>query len=184
MDTDPSPTQLACMDAQSVMELVRLIRKKLPLLFRPKNAKPAKRAGSWMWAVLAKCRDREELSSDEVGEIRQLAQRAIQMSQRHQDQTEESASSKDAGSEDGEVGEDDDHDDHDAPVLDVHSDESKSSTVKEPMSDDNDQACDGLISTTLDMVITVVGEIYGQRDLLSSRKVWADGILAGGQGDG
>ncbi|KIV88429.1 hypothetical protein PV10_08114 [Exophiala mesophila] len=167
MNADPSPTQIACMDAQSVMELVKLIRKKLPLLFRPKNVETIKRAGSWLWAVLAKSRDREELSSDEIGEIRQLAQRAIQMSQRQPDQIEEV--SKDIGSEDGEVEDDD-------AGQDIETDELKDPTVKEQIGDgdDDDEACDGLISTTLDMVMTVVGEVYGQRDLLNSRKVWAD----------
>lgn len=166
LTADPNPTQVSCMDAQSIMELIKLSRRKLPLLLRGKDVIVVKRIGAWLWAILGKCRDREELSSEEIGEIRQLAQRAVQMASRVEGNPRAGTpSSSVAASEDGSV-------EGVEGVGDCKENEGESTPiVEENLGDVSHQR---LVSTTLDMIITIVGEVYGQRDLLASRTTWSE----------
>ena len=76
---DPNPAQLACMDPESVMELVKLLTECMSGTIKSRVQMRIKRLGGWIWATLARCRDRGELSSEEIAELRELGKRAVQL---------------------------------------------------------------------------------------------------------
>lgn len=177
---DPHPAQLAVMDPLSVLQLVKLLRIKLINLLNSEDGGRISRVGGWLWAVLGRCRDRGELSSEEIGELRQLAQRAIYIQQRLGGE-QQHASNGDPVSLDVDDDGDGSQDGHSRSetALDVHE------AGEGPPDDDTSLAKeagtaidrDRLVTATLDMVITVVGEVYGQRDLLESRRKWEEETL-------
>ncbi|KAK6369534.1 uncharacterized protein PV06_10851 [Exophiala oligosperma] len=143
---NPHPVQVACFDPETVLELVRFLRMKLNHFLFSKDESLTGRIGAWAWAILGKCRDRGELSSDDIGELRALAQRALQILQKTTDGViEDSCPSETGESHEGEL------------------------QGAEGM---GSSEMDSLTKMTLDMIITVVGEVYGQRDLLDLRTNW------------
>lgn len=175
----PHPAQIAAMDPQSVLELVKLLRTRLIRLLSSKDKSIVSRIGGWLWAVLGRCRDRGELSSEEISELRQLAQRAIYLQSRVNIDSKQHAPNDDTESLD--VGYDD-GDSQDGQVrsgITPPADEASNLPSGEDREDDSVEEevgkavdRDKLVAVTLDMVITVVGEVYGQRDLLESRRKW------------
>ncbi|KIW12798.1 hypothetical protein PV08_07985 [Exophiala spinifera] len=158
---DPHPVQVACFDAETVLELVKFLRMRLNHFLFSKDGSLTGRIGAWAWAILGKCRDRGELSSDDIGELRALAQRALQILQK---QVDGAALDESLWSEDGDAHEE---------VTQGPDDEIR--TVEAGGS----SHMDGLTKMTLDMIVTVVGEVYGQRDLLDLRTNWdeASGVV-------
>ena len=196
--------------------------------------KEAKIIGAWSWGLLAKCRDRGEMTSEEVGVLRTVAKTALklavktrmlkrasqevgdhpgtdkvdevpaeasgeneeqvysdsepsragkdsgisQIGQSNGDSVEHEASSDDM--EDGEISDSNESPDalaiakqsllaqvrsSTAPVLQDTADE----RTAQQASDVEERA-----SATLDMIVTIVGEFYGQRDLLDARAAWGE----------
>lgn len=181
---DPHPAQLAVMDPASVLELVKLLRTRLIHLLHAGDARRVARVGAWLWAVLAKCRDRGELASEEIGELRLLAQRAVYLQMRLDGEEKQAHNASNT-----DVSLDADGDDDDVDGGSCQDDLVKRERTGEvedegelPLDDDGDveedaetsMGRDELVAVTLDMVITVVGEVYGQRDLLESRRKWQE----------
>jgi regulator of vacuolar morphogenesis len=166
LSTDPHPVQLACMAADTVVELVRFLGMQLQKMLRTKDPVKAARVGAWVWAVLGKCQDRGELASEEIADLRELAQLALRLQNGGQGTT---VDDEGEGNEDGSV------DDGISAGDDA---------IVTPASNINGEASDQqhergvnrqkLLSATLDMIVTVVGEVYGQRDLLDLRTRWPD----------
>ena len=208
--SDPSPTQLACMDPESVMELVKLLTECMSGIIKSRVRVKVKRLGAWIWATLARCRDPGELSSEEVAELRELGKRAVQLLEfvrRSQsvgldDQTatcDDTAILLDDGMHVGREG---------GPSFKVAAesdgDEYLGASEKDPTklehakaqiasmleASDEDGAAqigeesglaeevaleidvDKQIRMVLDTTLTIVGEVYGQRDLLEHRDIW------------
>lgn len=164
---DPNPAQLACMDDGSILTLLRLICRRVYALFRAHDVVTAKRVNLWIWSVLGRCPGREVLDSDRIAELRELAKRASCMADRL-------IHTKDAGTHvltrdnigNGHItGEDSDEyeDDEVNSLLDAQG------YVSMPHETIN-VITEKLVS--LDAIVTVVGEVYGQRDLLQARKRW------------
>jgi regulator of vacuolar morphogenesis len=178
---DPHPAQIAVMDPQSVLELVKLLRTRLIRLLSSKDKSIVSRVGGWLWAVLGRCRDRGELSSEEIGELRQLAQRAIYIQTRVNIDSKQHTSNDDPESLDVEHDDGDSQDGQfrseralpvDEGIIVSTGEDREEGSVEEEVGKAIDR--DRLVSVTLDMVITVVGEVYGQRDLLESRRKWEE----------
>ncbi|KAK4461126.1 hypothetical protein QBC42DRAFT_270861 [Cladorrhinum samala] len=74
--TDPSPVQIAALDRQSVLKLIRII---LGGKFIRRGYELRERTSRWIWALLARLPDRGELGYDEVGWVRELGKRAVLM---------------------------------------------------------------------------------------------------------
>lgn len=149
---NPHPVQIACFDAETVLQLVKFLRMKLNHFLVDKDESLTGRIGAWAWAILGKCRDRGELSSDDIGELRALARRALQILQKTADGVIEDPSS----SENGES----------------HEGEMKGPDEIRIVEGVGSSDLDSLTKMTLDMIITIVGEVYGQRDLLELRTNW------------
>ncbi|KAK3985951.1 hypothetical protein QBC44DRAFT_334165 [Cladorrhinum sp. PSN332] len=74
--TDPLPVQIAALDRQSVLKLIRII---LGGKFIRRGYELRERTSRWIWALLARLPDRGELGYDEVGWVRELGKRAVLM---------------------------------------------------------------------------------------------------------
>ncbi|KIW99712.1 uncharacterized protein Z518_11125 [Rhinocladiella mackenziei CBS 650.93] len=177
LSSDPHPVQIACMDSDTVLELVRFLKRKLHRFLQQRDESGTVRIGAWIWAVLGKCRHPGELSSEEIGELRELAQRAVEI-QEGRNEEEDAAGDEDLEFE-GLIEEDA------AGRGNAGGSRAVVSPLPESMeAGDTDTQYDQgakedldrarLMRTTLDMIITVVGEIYGQRDLLDLRMKWVD----------
>lgn len=161
ISADPHPVQLACMDAETVLGLVRFLNEKLDTWLRYPDEKIVSRVSAWVWAILGKCRDRGELASEEIGEIRELAQGAIRLQEQRKAGTKANGNHE-SGNSFGEDG--DERNDGSAAVGEG------AKIAKEGIDEILDRTA--MIPMMLDMIITVVGEVYGQRDLLESRIKW------------
>ncbi|EXJ77335.1 hypothetical protein A1O3_09561 [Capronia epimyces CBS 606.96] len=180
---DPHPVQIACMDLGSVFELVRLLKRRLHVFLQHKEQAVIKRVGAWVWAVLGRCPDRGELSSEDIGEIRGLAQKAAKVHQILAGKLDGTTSDeemetdigtepdlieqRDAGQDRGVVGGEDGF--IGAPEEALRNPELPTNAGTQGPEQDR------LIEVTLDMLLTVAGEVYGQRDLLDLRVRWEDG---------
>lgn len=187
---DPNPAQVACMDETSVFELLRLITIKMRGLFQDNRADAAKRLGAWIWAALGKCPARGELGSEEISDLRQLVQKALDV----QEWLEKRSRSTHVSIENEE--EDDEEENGAMAESDTIGDEIKAAKQRLALNADDSLRYNDVPShgdtpaqhasrehievevdkqaklVVLDMILTVVGEAYGQRDLLEYRKVW------------
>ncbi|KIX95131.1 uncharacterized protein Z520_09047 [Fonsecaea multimorphosa CBS 102226] len=178
LSTDPDPVQVACMETDTVVELVRFLSAKLGKMLDTRDPVRITRIGAWVWAVLGKCRDLGELSSEEVGDIRGLAQRALRLQEigdeRHgpgEDEDQDEEEDEDETQDKKEVlreNVDTNNPPEETPTL--KNGDGKAELV-ESIEDSSRQKCDRVL---LDMIVTIVGEVYGQRDLLDLRSQWTD----------
>lgn len=183
MSSDPHPVQVACLDMETVLELVKLLRMKLSLFLLNQDRTIVARVGVWIWAVLGKCRDRGEMSSEDIGELRGLAQRAVRILEKLDREAQGERWSLDS---EGEASNEDEAAQQSKGETDMGSrppvaqlgDEGKQTgqdaAVREAADAVEEMDCPRLRRITLDVIITVVGEVYGQRDLLEQRQKWIE----------
>jgi len=236
----PRPAQVASMDKGSVLRLLGLLTKDR-VLKRGVDVKPY--TSSWIWSLLARLPDRGELTSEEIGVVRELGKKAVLVGIGFKDgndwdvgMQEVEAGLDDEWDEQGEVSAvmneeeiqiDLDADDDDQVDADEHSittengrepskqqasDETVVVTIDELELSSSGEELEALRSrllqrvdteqlgftvnlepeivepneeslgnatpskwntkATVDMIITVAGEVYGQRDLLEFRGIW------------
>jgi hypothetical protein len=140
-EEDPTTVQMACMEMDSVWELISLLKQNMEDLL-PKSG----RTGAWIWAALGRCPDLGMMVSEEVGELRELAQQVISVGK----QVHRGGASARA----------------DVPgainnIVDAGEDDANA-----------EQRLDLKTGMIVDAIATVVGELFGQRDLLEARAVW------------
>ncbi|KAJ5266713.1 hypothetical protein N7478_009521 [Penicillium angulare] len=203
MSVEPQMAQLACMDMDSVFGVLQIMARMMSDVLRSGDAEKIRRIGAWAWGLLGKCREIGELSTAEVGDIRDLGKRAAKILQkiREADDTMQMEDEELPGSESGEeeqpqeevsAGGDEPEGQttqteiesgNDANMADAVDEtaelEAAKARLQAKMQDSGDSEVDtdsdSVAKQTramLDMVIMVVGEFYGQRDLLDSRDVW------------
>ena len=218
--------QLACMDSESVLEVIKLLTGTMAQTIRSRGRDKVLRFGAWAWSVLGKCRDRSELGSEEIAVLRELGKRAVGLLVGIRDKTgRDYGASQDAAEEESEdlrksilpdeavreTATDDSpevantpmhkesfnpngstSDEQDAAGLEAAKRRLKGALLS---TDDIDSPSDGVVNgdhsdqrgirtaqdkldvdrqtrITLDMIVTIVGEFYGQRDLLEFRDIW------------
>jgi hypothetical protein len=243
-DRSPKPLQVARMDQDTVLKLLKLITK----LSLKKKEEVLPKVGQWIWALLARLRELECLSSEEVSVVRELGKKAIWcLVAARMEGAEEGVLKVDGYEEDDEeVGEEEE----DVGIIGTEENKLASGTLEilldpglgttggnqlagpenketslEPDEDDLDEgeikeeqeqeeeedddlaqtalaaARDRLLAqmvrdtevisvekqgqkeksqsratrATLDMIITIAGEFYGQKDLLEFRDIWDEG---------
>ncbi|KAJ5294143.1 hypothetical protein PENANT_c009G08328 [Penicillium antarcticum] len=201
---DPNMVQLACMDSDSVLEVLELVARMMSDVVRSEDTERLRRIGAWAWGLLGKCREVGELSTEHVGTIRNLGKRAATIMRKIQ----ETEKNRFQDEEDSELPESDLEDTPQLKMQDQYADERKEdelpvnaevqdlSTIDASeqsqleaakarlqaqiqdsagISKSTESFNEDLLTRTrslLDMVITVVGEHYGQRDLLDAREIW------------
>ena len=170
---EPNPVQLACMDLESVWQVLDLLVEMIKTMRRREKNKTGaihgteevrNRVGAWVWAVLSKMPDRGEMDGDEMARLRQFANSVIE-----DGSGERSFAEYASGLLLGEVGENEIQGMLDAVKKRVL--KSIEQTEDEEATEVEGEACE-LVDVIADMVLTIVGEVYGQRDLLEHRRSW------------
>ncbi|KAJ5235345.1 uncharacterized protein N7469_004513 [Penicillium citrinum] len=199
---DPQMAQLACMDLESVLGVLQILARGLSDNVRSGDAPGIRRLGAWAWSLLGKCREIGELSTEEVGEIRDIGKRAAKILEKVREAEDVEVEAEEEADEDSNVeenGQDEPEeplteiepmpevsDTPDMPMPDDANQPDELAAAKErlqarlqdnsqhAMSDDTSDGTDLVTQTRamLDMIITVVGEFFGQRDLLEAREIW------------
>jgi hypothetical protein len=72
--TEPHPTQIAAMDKTSVLRILRVLHR---AKFLRSGTELKERTSRWLWSLLARLPDRGEMTSDEIGVVRELGKRAV-----------------------------------------------------------------------------------------------------------
>lgn len=160
----PSPAQLHALDQEDTLSMLELIQKHC--FKRGETLRPS--TSAWIWALLAKLDDVGTMNNDEVFVLRDLGKRAlvIQISFNNAAmaaQLEEISRAEAAWESDEANTSQHERQDTEATAAD-HTDTAGSS-VTQMLDPENTLA-------TLDMIVTIVGEFFGQRDLLDSRRSW------------
>lgn len=75
---NPAPVQIANMDKNNVLRALRSLNTGGKLLRSGKDIKPS--VSLWIWALLARLPERGELTSEEIGVVRELGKRAVLVS--------------------------------------------------------------------------------------------------------
>ncbi|KAJ5399131.1 hypothetical protein N7465_009620 [Penicillium sp. CMV-2018d] len=73
---EPRMVQLACMDMESVLEVLEILARMMSDVVRGDDTQRVRRIGAWAWGLLGKCHEVGQLSTREVGVIRSLGKRA------------------------------------------------------------------------------------------------------------
>ncbi|KAJ5188731.1 hypothetical protein N7491_005051 [Penicillium cf. griseofulvum] len=73
---EPRMVQLASMDMESVLEVLEILARMMSDVVRGDDTQRVRRIGAWAWGLLGKCREVGQLSTREVGIVRNLGKRA------------------------------------------------------------------------------------------------------------
>lgn len=223
---EPRMAQLACMDMETVLEVVNLLKSLLAGTVRSRNQEKIQRLGAWVWGILGRCNESGLLGKEEISELRELGKRAVGLltgirdrsgkAYGHEEQEDEPVIADGQENQGGEKGEKSFGSlvetvansrssvlvmaDTEAPTttaLESQALQHAKVLLQESLGTDNKPQSDGImreqgevaedrigkgmkmsvnkqIRVMLDMIITVVGESYGQRDLLEFREMWED----------
>lgn len=263
---DPQTVQLACMDMQSVLGVLSIMGRLMSENVKSGDAARVRRIGAWAWGLLARCRDVGQLSSEEVGEIRDLGKRAAKILRKMKEErmaatgpaTAQDVAGQHRGSlersdGEGEESREKSHDTRDGdeearvkvaagpeqpanndsgavveghqaaaedglepmdvsfshqgagtpresepeeleaakarlqarlqlsqePEQPVEKEKETAATRTEVQAEAHEKSTDAVKQTRamLDMILTVVGEFYGQRDLLEAREIWDEDTM-------
>ena len=156
LNTTPTTGILGQLPQESILLGLRMLESRLT-----KEQLLKKRSLSlWAWGLLARCRDAGQMVSEDIGILRDLGKKAVSELRGLRTGVEQGLCNAQEQSESSGL-----ENTSDAIKENEHDDELPSS--------DNDEDIARLLAT-LDMIITVVGEFYGQRDLLGGRIVWGE----------
>lgn len=172
----PKAAQLQSLDQDSVFNLLTLLQK--TYLVKERNLRNV--TSAWIWSLLARLDDVGSMSNDQVYPLRELGKKAIFL-QLHFSNPEAAAQletlqqGEAAGNEANGGAEISTQYDTDGVAIKAterpsssHSDHSRTSHA---VASENTLA-------TLDMILVVIGEIFGQRDLLEFRRPWSKAAAA------
>lgn len=104
--------------------------------------------GAWGWALLAKCRSAQQMDGDDIAVVREAGKRAIGLIKKIRRESRRLDSSS---------------------QISEHENEIENGTI-DTETTDHDLEQSAIFA--LDILITIIGEEFGQRDLLGAREVW------------
>ncbi|KAK4609957.1 hypothetical protein CLAFUW4_14378 [Fulvia fulva] len=156
----PNLPQLRSLAQETVFDLLALLQKHL--MRKDKNIDSS--ASAWIWSLLARLDDVGSMSNDQVYPLREFGKRALFLQLSFL--KPEIAAQLEAVGQTG-VSTGDEHEELQEAELD-EADRSSASTpaISRDLVTDNTLA-------TLDTILVVIGEVFGQRDLLDFRQPWA-----------
>jgi hypothetical protein len=154
----PLPDQIRAMDQRSVFELLQLIQRMY--LCREEDIKPV--TSAWIWSLLARLDEVGLMDEDAVFEVRDFGKRAIIVQVSLHDPAAAKDLEKRAGATAGEL--------LAAKASEKPAEEGAKVAEKRDGNESSVERQNTL--ATLDMIITIVGDIFGQRDLLEARRPW------------
>lgn len=157
-DTIPTPVQLAHMHPDHLLFVIEIFSHRFL-----KSGKPISSCASvWIWSLLARLAGFVgSLGTEDVSVVRELAKHAVRCAK---------GEGVALGDDSGDLGDDrDDNLDNDEKnILSSKHGGAEGDTSEHVETTD----CALKTRAVLDMIVTVVGEIFGQRDLLDSRELW------------
>lgn len=161
----PSPAQLQALVQEDTLSMLELIQKR----FFKRGETLRSSASAWIWALLAKLNDVGTMNNDEVFVLRDLGKRAlvVQISFNNAAMAAqlEEISRAEAASDSDEANTSQHEGQQNEATADAAKTDTAGSSVTQMLDPENTLA-------TLDMIVTIVGEFFGQRDLLDSRRSW------------
>lgn len=152
----PQPTQIRALDEATALRLLGLIEESC--LVKSTNLEPT--TSAWVWALLCRLDDVGNMYNDDVYPLRQLGKKALYVHLSFA-QPDAAAGIDALGEETSGPPDDDAPPEEDQMEQTAHDIATPSSSI---MSDNT--------SATLDMILTIVGEAFGQKDLLQFRQSW------------
>ncbi|KAF7196963.1 hypothetical protein HII31_01881 [Pseudocercospora fuligena] len=167
----PKAAQLQSLDQDSVFNLLSLLQK--TYLVKGRNLRNV--TSAWIWSLLARLDDVGSMSNDQVYPLRELGKKAIFL-QLHFSNPEAAAQLETL-----QQGEAAGHEANGGAEISTQYDTDGVATkaTERPSSSHSDQsrtfhavASENTLAT-LDMILVVIGEIFGQRDLLEFRQPWS-----------
>ncbi|KAK5686733.1 hypothetical protein LTR17_026887 [Elasticomyces elasticus] len=154
--TMPSPTQIQALDTACVDRLLEVIMR--VNLVREQILQES--TSVWIWSLLARLDDVGTMNNQEVYAIREFGKKAVLVQLSFHDPV--AAAQLEAMSNEGEP---------DTKSLNAEVEEGvETSPQLDPIETDSPAAHNTAV--TLDMIITIIGEVFGQRDLLEFRRPW------------
>jgi hypothetical protein len=164
--SSPSLSQLQALDQEDTLSMLELIHKS----YFKRGETLGQHTSAWIWALLARLGDVGMMNNDEVFVLRDLGKRALVIQISFNDaamaaqleelsRAEAAADSSDEAITPGHEGS------QTAATADADKADTAGSSVTQMLDPESTLA-------TLDMIVTIVGEFFGQRDLLDSRRSW------------
>lgn len=163
--TTPLPAQVRAMDDDTVYAILSIVQR----VYLQRSKDIGTITGAWIWALLARLDDVGLMSNDQVYPLRELGKQAVLVQLSFNDPSVAQqleavgAETKAAPSNSDEIQLDDED------VV-----ESNECCVRGEIKADSAEGEAERQKTlaTIDMIITIVGEVFGQRDLLEFRQPW------------
>lgn len=172
LNTVPQPAQVRAMEQDTVYLLLKLIQEHY--LARGKQITVG--ISSWIWALLSRLDDVGSMNNHEVSIIREFGKKGVLVQLSFFDAAAakqlERAAADEAGGSVITTPKDKDTADARSPDPEDPTEEDCSTTASAVEGASNDTSGKDNTLATLDSIIVVVGEIFGQRDLLEFRQPW------------
>jgi len=179
--TPPHLAQLRSMEQDVVFGLLEMVQKHS--LLRTKETSPT--VSAWIWALLARLDDVGTMNNDQVWILREFGKKAVLVQLSLDNPEGAEALERESGA------------DAEPEVLVKNGDEltveledtaetTTDETTQSPTRTKPEQGDSTVKNTTttpkarentlatLDMIITIIGEVFGQRDMLEFRKPWTE----------
>ncbi|KAI7237877.1 hypothetical protein KC330_g2934 [Hortaea werneckii] len=170
----PQTAQVKAMDRDTVYSILSIVQEN----HLKRNTEMTTCTGAWIWALISRLDDVGTMDNDQVSSLRELGKKAVlvQLSFKDSDAAQqleavgadekkqasnEKNSKFDNGSEKPASSSNDNDVEEGHPEADVNS--ARETTL-----------------ATLDMIINIVGDVFGQRDLLEFRHRWQPGEVTSG----
>ena len=171
--TKPHTTQVRSMAQDDVLRLLELIRTQCLL----RETEMQAITSAWIWSLLARVQDVGTMGNDSVSLIREFGKKAIlvQLSFHEPDaakQLEHAADEEDLGNR-GSLSAT-----NASVVFATKAEGATTDQDANSINSENDTASTQNTLATLDMIIAVVGEVFGQRDLLEFRQPWSESTVS------
>ena len=161
----PRAAQLRAMDQESALRLIGLLEKRVLL----RRTDVAAHVAAWVWSLLARLDDVGTLSSDQVYIVRELGKKAILVRLSFVDPDVAEELERTAAEETG--------GDSDAPEAAAPGDDVEPAPLaatQHPAADIPAPLHQNTLAL-LDTIIVLVGDVFGQRDLLDFQQPWPSG---------
>ncbi|KAI7197023.1 hypothetical protein D0869_03987 [Hortaea werneckii] len=164
--TSPQTAQIKAMDRDTVYSILSIIQE----THLKRGTEIATCTGAWIWALISRLHDVGTMDNDQVSSLRELGKKAVlvqlsfkdsdaaqQLEAVGADEKKQASNEKNSKFDDGSEKPASSSNDNDVeeghPEVDVNS--ARETTL-----------------ATLDMIINIVGDVFGQRDLLEFRHRW------------
>ncbi|KAK4495462.1 hypothetical protein PRZ48_013793 [Zasmidium cellare] len=164
----PRIAQLQSLEQETVFDLLELLQSRV---LTPGKAIET-HVSNWIWSLLARLDDVGNMTNDQVYPLRELGKRAVFL-QYSITSPEIAAQLESLGQSGSKMLNEDDVPSDDVEHIDEASKQPDSKALKndQATATADPKAMDNTLAT-LDMILVVVGEVYGQRDLLEFRTPW------------